>query len=266
MEGPLTEVRGNRKTNPERCTQLRVAEKKRTAAPIANQPKKRRVAHGIDSLCRAVCGKEAFHRLCSLIDNWRDRSKPLFETDEGTTAVRLVRTIVSLEGRSQLTEFLIRLAKVKLAEVIENGKDGRTRAEPAAITNLIKDLKWREKNRKKLAHYLNEGRQWKRIIGRFDGLLSLIPSNREDRDNLQISGHAYLKLSGDDIKVFHSILESNEFIQSMYRIGHVFQESIWNNMEVPEFKWESKDCKEIARLPIKELASFIKEFEVISRR
>ena len=42
-----------------------------------------------DSLCKEVCGKEASHRLCSLINNWRDRSKPLFETNKAATAVRL---------------------------------------------------------------------------------------------------------------------------------------------------------------------------------
>jgi hypothetical protein len=263
-EGPLNKVQGNRRAHPERRTQLQVAGKKRTAVPIASQPKKRKITHEMGNLCKTVCGKEAFHRLCSLIGSWRDRSKPLFETDEGTTAVRLVHVIVGLEGRSQLTEFLVRLAKVKLAEIVEKGKDGRTRAEPAAITNLIKDLKWQEKDRKKLAHYLSEGRQWRRIIGSFDGLLALIPPNREDRENLQISGLAYLKLSDDDIKMFHSFLESNEFIQSMCRIGYTFQASIWNNTEVPEFKWESEDRKRIARLPIKGLAPFIKEFEVIS--
>jgi hypothetical protein len=52
----------------------------------------------------------------------------------------------------------------------------------------------------------------------------------------------------------------------MYQISYIFQASIWNNMEAPEFKWESGDRKEIARLPIKELAPFMREVEIISRR
>jgi hypothetical protein len=48
---------------------------------ITSQPKERKGTHGVDSLYKTVCGKEAFHRLCSIIGNWRDRSKPLFETD-----------------------------------------------------------------------------------------------------------------------------------------------------------------------------------------
>jgi hypothetical protein len=51
-------------------------------------------------------------------------------------------------------------------------------------------------------------------------------------------------------------------VANEYRI---FQALIWNNMEVPEFKWESWDRKEIARLPIKELTPFMKAFEVISQ-
>ena len=51
--------------------------------------------------------------------------------------MQLVQVIGALEKRSHLTEFLDRFAKVKLAEMIDEEKDGRARADPTAITNLI---------------------------------------------------------------------------------------------------------------------------------
>jgi hypothetical protein len=66
-----------------------------------------------------------------------------------------------LEKRSLLTEFLDRFAKVKLAEIIDEGKEGRTRIDLEAIVNLINGLGWQNSktNRTKLYYYLDEGRR-----------------------------------------------------------------------------------------------------------
>jgi len=244
---------------------------KRKALPIQSRPKKRKVIPEVDSLFDAVCGKEAFQRLCSLIFSWRDSSKPLFEANKRTTPAHLVQVIGSLERRTQLAEFLSRFAKVKLVEIIDKGKHGRMRADPEAITNLIKGLKWEDSRtiRNKLHRYLKDGRRWQRIIGNFEGLLCLIPPGQisldhEDKEKSQVSGRMYLELSDENIKVFHTLLDSSEFIQPMCQIGNTFQESIWSNAEVPEFKWESEDRKRISRLPIAKLTPFMEEFLVIS--
>lgn len=266
-EGPLVEVQRNKRTRlqPEKLTavQSNIAGTKRKALPAKSQSRKAQVTPKLGSLFEVVCGKEAFHHLCSLICSWRDRSKPLFENDDGRApAVQLVQVIVALEKRSQLNEFLDRFAKVKLAEIVDEGKKGRTRADPEAITNLINGLRWQhnKKNRVKLHHYLEEGRRWKRICGSFDGLLCLIPPNRRDGESLQVSGHIYQELSDKDIELLYSLLKSNKFVQSMCCIGKTFQASIWSNAEVPEFKWESEDLQTIARLPVKDLATFMEEF------
>jgi len=39
--------------------------------------------------------------------------------------------------------------------------------------------------------------------------------------------------------------------------------SIWQNIEIPEFEWESEDSQEFGRLSIKELAFFMREFHLI---
>jgi hypothetical protein len=268
-EGPLVEVQGNRRARlqlEKLAVQSKIAGIKRKALPTESQPRKAQVTPQMGSILEVVCGKQAFHQLCSLIYSWRDRSKPFFENNDGRApAVQLVQTISTLEKRPLLTEFLDRFAKVKLAEIIDKGKEGRTRADPEAIANLINGLGWQNSktNRTKLHHYLVEGRRWKRICNSFDGLLCLIPPNRRDGESLQISGRVCQELSDKDIELLHSFLKSNEFVQTMCRMGKTFQASIWSNVEVPEFKWESEDPQTIARLPVEDLAAFMEEFPII---
>jgi hypothetical protein len=65
----------------------------------------------------------------------------LFEIDKSRPpTVQLVNVIGILGERSLLTEFLNRFARVKLAEIIDNGKVGWLNADPRAITSLIRDL------------------------------------------------------------------------------------------------------------------------------
>jgi len=66
----------------------------------------------------------------------------LFEINKGDAlVVQLVHIIRAAEGRSQLTEFLNRFTKVKLVEIIDRGKAGRTSMDLKAITKLMDDLK-----------------------------------------------------------------------------------------------------------------------------
>ncbi|KAH8650307.1 JmjC domain, hydroxylase-domain-containing protein [Tricladium varicosporioides] len=269
--GPLAEVQANQRTRlPQGSVTAvppNIIPSKRKAIPAEPQSRIPLVTPHIGSLLEAVCGKEAFLHLCSLIRSWRDRSKPLFEIDKARPpAMQLVNVIGILGERSLLAEFLDRLARVKLADIIDDGKAGRSNADPSAITNLIRDLQWNDtqKSREKLRNYLKDGRKWKRICGRFDGLLCLIPPNREDKENpRRASGRMYQDLSDDDIQQFHSLLDSNQLIGPMCQVGNTFQASLWDNTVVPEFLWESEDPKEVARLPLNKLSPLIKKFQVI---
>ena len=268
---PLAEVQANQRTRLPRdkvmAVQPKIIPSKRKAVSAEPQSRTPLVTPHMGSLLEAVCGKEALHCLCSLIRSWRDRSKPLFEIDKGRPlAMQLVNVIGILGERSLLTDFLDRLARVKLAEIIDDGKVGRLNADPRAITNLIRDLEWKDtqKSREKLRNYLKDGRRWKRICGKFDGLLCLIPPNREDKGNpRRASGRMYQELSDDDILQLQSLLDSDHLIQPMCRVGSIFQASLWDNTVVPEFRWESEDPKEVARLPLNKLAPLIKKFQVI---
>jgi len=191
----------------------------------------------------------------------------LFKIDKSRSLIIQLINVISILGeRSLLTDFLNRLTRLKLAEIIDNRKVGRSNTDPSTITNLIHDLKWKDtqKSRDKLRNYLKDGRKWKRICGKFDGLLCLIPPNWEDKENpRKASGRIYQEMSDDDIRLFHSLLDSNQLIEPMCRVGNAFQASLWDNMAVPEFQWESEDPKEVARLPLNKLAPLIREFQVI---
>ena len=240
--------------------------KERQATQTEIQPSKAKVAPQISILFEAVRGKEAFRRLRTLVRSWRDRSMPLFDLNkDNEVAVQLVRVIGVGEGRSPLIEFLIRFAKVKLADVIDSEKAGRSSADPASLNKLMDGLKWArtKRNRTRLHDYLKEGRRWRRLCGNFDGLLCLIPPNREDREATQrISGRIYYELSQHDIQQFHSLLSSDQSMP-LSRIGNTLQMSIWQNTEIPEFEWESEDPQELDRLSAKELAPFMREFHLI---
>ncbi|KAH7378956.1 hypothetical protein BKA64DRAFT_585213 [Cadophora sp. MPI-SDFR-AT-0126] len=243
-----------------------VTERKRKATQTEIQPSKPKVAPQISILSEAVRGKEGFHRLRTLVRSWRDRSTPLFEVNkDNKLAVQLVRVISFGEERSPLIEFLNRFAKVKLADVIDSGKAGRSSADPESLNELMDGLKWArtKRNRTRLHDYLKEGRRWRRLCGNFDGLLCLIPPNREDRGATQrISGRTYYELNQHDIQQLHSLLGPGRSMP-LFQIGNTLQMSIWQNMEVPEFEWESEDPLELDRLSAKELAPFMKEFHLI---
>lgn len=227
-------------------------------------PKSRKVTPEIESLLKAVCGKGASLRVCALIHSWRDPSESLFKADKDITAVHLVQTIERL--KTQLDGFLCRFLQVKLAEIIDNGKSDRTRADSGVIDNLMEKLQWDKTKRHKLHYHLREGRQWKKIVGDFNGLLCLMPSSLLDQqgtEDLRISGRMYQDLSDEDIRAFHILLESNEFIQPMCQMGRTFQESIWTNKEVPLFRWESVDHK-IERLSLAQLTPLMEEFTIIT--
>ncbi|KAH7418748.1 hypothetical protein BKA64DRAFT_655115 [Cadophora sp. MPI-SDFR-AT-0126] len=265
------EVKANKRTRLPRDTvtveQPSNNSSKKKAIPAESHSATPLVPPQICSLLTAVCGKEAFHHLCSLIYSWRDRSKPFLKIDDdGTPGVQLVQAIGALEKRSHLAVFLDRFFKVKLAEEIDGKKDGRVQADPVAITKLINGLGWEDdgRNRKKVHRYLNEGRRWKKICGSFDGLLCLIPPNLENGGNPHASGSTFRELSGNDIELFHSLLKANKFRQPLCRVGKIFQASILSDAEVPEFKWEGEDPKDISRMSMKELDLFMEKFHVIT--
>jgi len=87
---------------------------------------------------------------------------PLFDLNKNNeVAMQLMQVIGVGKGRSPLIEFLIRFAKVKLADVIDSEKAGRSFADPASFNKLMDDLKWArtKRNRTRLHDYLKEGRQ-----------------------------------------------------------------------------------------------------------
>ncbi|KAF4626458.1 hypothetical protein G7Y89_g11701 [Cudoniella acicularis] len=80
-----------------------------------------------------------------------------FKETEGAPTIQLVQAISALEKRSLLTEFLDRFAKVKLVEIIDKGKEGRTRVDLEAIINLINGLRWQNsKTNQDLVTFIKE--------------------------------------------------------------------------------------------------------------
>lgn len=154
--------------------------------------------------------------------------------------------ITNLEKSLQLDCFISRLYKLQSAHIVDSAKmdQDRTFADPETITNLLIDfgLEQTQKNRTRLHNDVQEGRRWRRICGKFEGLLCLIPPNR-DRTT---PGREYQELSDIDVRAFHALLGSTQLIEPLCRMGKAFQASLLDNSEVPLFEWESEARK---RLP-----------------
>jgi hypothetical protein len=258
----LREQRTATKTKPTQSTasldtqppQVRMKRKTTTHPIRPENPKKLKITPQVQLLSKLVCGKEAFYRLSALVHISRNPSRSFKISG---SAQGLVLFIVNMENRTMLDQVSVRIAKVQLAEIIDNGKEGRINADPGQISKLLDELSWgyTKENRRRLHDMISAGRKWKQIRGTFDGLLCLIPTRKESG----IFGSTYHDLCELDIQKFHSLLARNKPIKSLCQVGKIIEWSILNEAEFPQFKWESEDSQRIEELSIEELVPFIEE-------
>ncbi|KAK4107060.1 hypothetical protein N656DRAFT_561513 [Canariomyces notabilis] len=216
--------------------------------------KKQRVEPDATTLANAVCGKQAFRHLCSLIRAWRAKQRPFFElTSNERAEVQLVRVIEGLSCTGSLLEFLCRLAKSELAKNMDSRKPpDYTYARSTDVDAILKDLGWEntERNKRKLRHFISEGRRWNIVCQDF--AVCLIPPNRDQSDSRSPKGVQYQD-SGLDIALFRKSLQTDEFNLSIRRMANTFQRAILEQRDVPEFLWESEDAQTLERLSPKQL-------------
>jgi hypothetical protein len=138
----------------------------------------------------------------------------------------------SMQGYPELRVFLLRLFKLKLSECFEKAMAGAGRQLSAQglMDGMLRMLKWDDAKRHKLHDYLREGKCWKTICDKHDGLLSLMPTENDDCLDLA--------LFKDQLARFHKGLDT-EFVRKMCAAGSTLQKSMWDYLELPEFVWES---------------------------
>ncbi|KAK4189167.1 hypothetical protein QBC35DRAFT_514199 [Podospora australis] len=214
-----------------------------------------------------VSGKPAFERLTRLVQEWRRTSHGPDPMPWGMQL--LAYWEASAESDSELPSFLARFCKWKIAERLtqlqqgELERGGREDAQkPVAASaddsfrshkdQLLQELGWENTpyNQTKLDEYVREGKCWGTLCGSFDGLLCFVPS-----------GASYWELAvfQDRVHLFHSQLES-EFVRKMCDVGRMFQNAVWDNLELPEFVFESVDT---AKLDTTQILPTLQQYKTI---
>ncbi|KAK0609338.1 hypothetical protein B0T17DRAFT_594113 [Bombardia bombarda] len=187
-----------------------------------------------------ICSALAFRRLAGLVRDWRDHSKHNAVPGGGMALIKYVDA--EMQGGSELHVFLRRFSKVKLCEWHEGSVEQKARGRPSAsdesTNELLAKLGWDDGQRDKLQDYLREGKCWETICGNFNGLLALMPS---DTPESQVS----------DLAMFHDTLAQFQHqldvpvIQKMCAMGEILQKTVWSDLELPEYIWESVDTAEL---------------------
>ncbi|KXX82632.1 Lysine-specific demethylase 4E [Madurella mycetomatis] len=177
-----------------------------------------------------LSGKPAFERLTHLVREWRRFSKSTPVVLGGMNLGKSVEA--TMHGYPELHAFLSRLFKLKLAECFERAMAGKGQllSSQGIMDGMLRMLGWDQTRRHKLPDYLREGKCWKTICGKYDGLLCLMPS--QETDCLDLA------LFKDKVTRLHQGLDT-EFVRKMCAMGSILQRAIWDYLELPEFVWES---------------------------
>jgi hypothetical protein len=177
---------------------------------------------------KVLCGKPAFDRLARLVSEWRRYTK---STPAVFSGFRLIKSVEeTLLGYPELHIFLSRFFIMKVATCVEASMARPGRLTPQNFMDgLLQTLGWDEAKRPKLHDNLREGKCWATICGEYDGLLCLIPLDADCLD---------LALFKDEVARLHAELD-NDFVRRLCAVGAILQKSIWENLELPEFIWES---------------------------
>ncbi|KAK3331080.1 hypothetical protein B0H66DRAFT_466016 [Apodospora peruviana] len=186
-----------------------------------------------------ICSKPSFDRLAGLVRDYRHHIRLFPFTRGGMDLVRHADEM--FQSSSALHVYITRLCKIKLAKWVENAatKNGRQDASNDYTDNLLTELGWDESQRPKLHDYLREGKCWKTICGKYDGLLCLMDPDIPD------SKFTELALFQSTLSYFHSQLDI-PFVWKLCEMGKALEKAIWGDLLLPEYIWEAVDTRNLS--------------------
>ena len=176
-----------------------------------------------------LCSKLAFERLAHLVREWRRYCRATPVVLGGLNLFRSVEE--TSEGYPGLHAFLSRLFKMKLAEYFEEttASGAPQQSSQDVLEDMLRRLRWDGTERHKLHDFLREGKCWRTLCGKYDGLLCLMPTDADCFD---------LALFKDQVARLHAELDT-DFVHRLCAMGRILQRSIWEYLELPEFIWEA---------------------------
>ncbi|KAK0633683.1 JmjC domain, hydroxylase-domain-containing protein [Immersiella caudata] len=199
--------------------------------------------------------KAAFHRLEQIVKEWRMIT--LSSTfPEGQLYDFMNHVDQMAYFNTSIYIFLRRLIRMKMAGLVydvgNSEEEGRAGA-IGDITNLLEKLGWDESNRRKLQHYIREGKCWNTICNNDDGMLCIMPLNTDMSD---------LAMFQEELRRFQSQL-NNGFTAALVSIGRQLVAAIWEGRELTEFLWENHNT---AELPPTDLLPLLQPYATITTK
>jgi len=200
-----------------------------------------------------LCSKVSFERLAGLVKDYRHHSKHSGYVGGGMNLVNHVDD--EFQGSPALHAYLSRFSKIKLADWVERAieEDGSLAASEDHTGRLLSELGWDESELHKLHDYLREGKCWKAICGKYEGVLCLMAPDIPDTQFTELA------LFQSRIATFHSQLDI-PFVRRLCEMGKVLEKAIWNDLILPEFIWEAVDTN---YLSLDEVSSLLGRFRSV---
>ncbi|KAL2258483.1 hypothetical protein VTK26DRAFT_8196 [Humicola hyalothermophila] len=195
-------------------------------------------------------GEPAFRRLEHLVREWRRYTKSSPVEWAGLNLINAAAE--TFHGYPELHIFLMRLFKKNLAQEFEGVIASSTAQHPPQdpMDRMLGMLRWDETRRDELCDFLREGKCWTTICRGYDGLLCLLAPDTKFFD---------LAVFKDRLGRFHAELDT-DFVRSLCTAGSIFERSIWDHLELPEFLWETTST---AWLQEEKLALLLDPFRLI---
>ena len=191
-------------------------------------------ALGILRVAASVRSRQAIHQFVSLVEAWRKAEErlPLPSGDAPDLLKFRMRCIQRHEKSELFSKFQLRVQRMALARDLEALKGWNMRHSPETITKICEDVGW---TREQLKYNRAQGQKWKRICGRFIGILPFILLN----DNLfEVKTCDFDDWKDAGCHVFHSLLDDAN-TKTLCMVGAAFEKSLRDGLPV-KFAWEGQ--------------------------
>lgn len=242
--------------------------KKRKGAAAASPVAKKRTKASVDllRLVEGVTSNEAILRFLRLIVRWREYDIPVRQRCKlpegaGSKVTALWDLNRSIKDKGVVSELYRIVTEVKFVQEVDRmtGKaaDNRPKAPEGALAAILPRLGF--SSGKQFHNRMTRLRKAHNICAKpYVGIQCFLPFGEEEP---LLSD--YLQLSQYDIDVFRILLDKQDHIQELCKIGSQFLQCLWDGVDFPEQLWESRTKEELRTLDTKGLLRLMEPFQAI---
>lgn len=191
------------------------------ADPHCNIPKFDRITPPdarILRLATAVRSRYAIRQFCDLVNSKRNRQlqNVLFPSYDKAHAAQHLIILNGLKNGKPLTH----INQYLFATKIQEARIGGLRVSSSIKQEMIQASGM---DAKQYESHLSRGKDWRKVCGGFEGLLSFILSDKHNP--FQVSPAMYRDMKGYELEVFHSLL-ADDYTNTICTAGKAFEQSL----------------------------------------